>query len=254
LFPDARCVGGPAHSAVLLVDDHSGLIGTPDFVVTLPGAEVEYAGWFLRGEVQIEGNQRASSLAAGGLMDLKEIAAATELLAPDRLPITSRVRLNKCVLKSSGQSTPLDFAFDVGGKKNYVYGKGQKPRYRSTKSRGLISLGEIKDSFKIVCPAADGSQQVITIAAAGKKGEKRKIVLSNLAAGAAQAAHHFDTYYELMRDPQRRPVPERKGFDVSSKVVITRDGPVITDWPDNPDECRFGFFEEAVIRPARARR
>lgn len=240
LLPDARAAGGPEHSAVLLVEDHSGLIGAPDFAVTSAGDDTEFAGYFLRGDVIVEGNEKPEADFTN-VMELREIADASRLLPPEQLPITARVRLDNCKLSGHGSVAKLDFVYMEAGNAKYVYGGKDKPDFRPRVARGNVSLGTIAKLFKITFSSIDGARRVVTIDATNLK---KDIVISNLTAGVAQGTPHFGTYYELMSDVKRRPRPEREGLAQQHHSRQMTAVGHLDDFPDNPDECRFGYFAE----------
>jgi len=230
LLLDARAAGGPQHSAVMLVRDVVGLKGSPDFTITRPSGDVtaqdEYAGWILRGSVEFAGN--FAPFAAPDLaqtMDLKHIGAARRLLPANQRPVTASVRLTRGKLMSSGVSGLFDFHYNENDR---VYGRCNEVELTD---RVKCDLGNVDAPFQVSFQGLDGTRTVVTI----PETVGEPILISNLASGSAQLTHHFGAYYMIadnLRQPSIRSYPER-----CAEVRIW-------DFPDNPDECRSGKYEE----------
>jgi hypothetical protein len=245
LLLDARAVGGPAHSSVLLIKDVPGLKGSPDFTITRPSSiklcgpdgayhpdneeAPEFAGWFLRGDVEFSGNLAPFSKPnLAKTMDIKRIGDARKLVPANLRPLSATVRLDKGQLSSSGVAHYYDFHYFQDGEKRRVYGPGNEVELTDRMS---CDLGEIKGSFQVSFQGITGGRTVVTISDTADLDEP--ILISNLAGGSVKAGEHFDAYFVLAdskRTPsiKQYPRPEQVGVDI----------------PDNPDECRAARFEE----------
>lgn len=227
---DARSVGGPDHSAVMLVLDHEGLKGVPDFTITSrsagAGTEVgEYAGWFLRGDVTFAGDFAAfQAPRLDKTMDLKKVADATGLAPPNQRSISATVLLDAGQLTSGGFEALFDFKHDPGTGEERIYNQAI-----TLSDRLICDLGDVTQPFKVSFTGKDGRHCVVTIADTVKE----PIVISNLVGGAGNTTAHFEAYYELAPGTRKPWI-----------VRYLADGTVMQfDWPDNPDECRTAKFE-----------
>ncbi|MDP1572153.1 MAG: hypothetical protein Q8L86_19320 [Vicinamibacterales bacterium] len=222
----ARAVGGPEHSAVLLVLDHEGLRGTPHFTVTRGGSTSEYAGWFLRGDVKFVGDLGGwEAPEIDSLGKLRYIAKATKLVSEDVRPVTATVHLTHGRLESKEiAKLKIDYEWveydeDNMGKECRLY-----QEYRSEADRALWTLSCGRFPVQISFLSADGGREAVSVA----KPLDEPIVISNLSAGAASSRGHFEIYYEMV-DAKRRP------------AVVRGPSPAAGlggDPPANPDECR----------------
>ena len=243
VLPDARAVGGPEHAAVLLIKDVSGLKGKPDFTVT-GGSDgtvltAEYAGWFLRGDVAFSGSfDKFAEPVLDKTMDVKKVADAKTLVPKNQRPATAQVLIDKGKLFSSGVPFLFDFLFKVGNDEGRVYGPGKEVRLTE---RMTWDLGDLKAPFKISFTSRDGTNTVLTVPEAEKeKDEADKpliLIISNLVGGSVKANPHFDAFYSFCADGKRTPRIQRYKKEKDDQIVID-------DIPDNPDECRAGFFQE----------
>ena len=227
---DSTSVGGPKHSPVLLIKDHEGLRGAPDFTVTMASDGVkpgdEFAGWILSGEVQVSGTDAAPlTLNLGKTGDLKKVAGATVLAPSNERPISAMVTLTSGDVTSSGVEGKFDFEFvDAAGAKQRVYGSAQALTDRVT-----CDLTASKP-FRIRFDSPSG-RRVVTVA----QDVGSPIIISNLVAGSGKATPHFDVYFEVPGDGTRQPTIKR---------VLASGALPQTDPPDNPDECRLMMFEQ----------
>lgn len=229
---DVRAVGGPEHSAVMLVKDVPGLRGVPDFTITRPSDgktdPVEYAGWILRGEVEFSGGFDA--FAAPDLaktMDLKMVSGATDLVSPKRRPLTATVVIEAGKLRSSGTPHHFDFLWldnATPPADQRIYGLGKEVELTD---RMTWELGDVKESFQASFTRADGSRCVVTIP--HDVGEP--IMISNLVGGVGKGAPHFDAFYTLAVGTQ---TPRIQRYNAITGVKL--------DPPENPDECRPATF------------
>lgn len=229
---DVRAVGGPEHTAVMLVKDVPGLKGVPDFTITRPSDgktdPVEFAGWILRGDVEFSGGFDA--FAAPDLaktMDLKTVADAADLVSPGRRPLTATVMVEAGKLRSSGTPHHFDFLWldnDIPPVEQRVYGAGNEVELTD---RLTWELGDVKAAFQVSFTRTDGSRCVVTIP--HDVGET--IMVSNLVGGVGKGAPHFDAFYSLAVGT-RTPHIQRYNKATGMKQ----------DPPENPDECRPATF------------
>ena len=229
VLPDARAVGGPEHAAVLLIKDVSGLKGAPDFTVTRPSDNTrltaEYAGWFLRGDVVFSGALDAFAADVSQTMDVRLIANAKNLVPVDQRPVTAQVSINYGKLGPSGVPLLFDFHYKELGVEKRVYGPGKEV---TLTERMLWDLGNLAVPFKISFMSPDGKHTVLTV----PETVGEPLIISNLSGGAVKANPHFEALY-VFGDGDRTPGIKRY------KVR----GGAAEDIPDNPDECRAGFFQ-----------
>lgn len=229
LLPDAEAAGGPPHQTVLLVEDHwfdkqERLIGSPDFTVTLPGSEREYAGWHLRGSVTLSAPSGRSSADFKDLADLKEISDGQKLVEPNLRPIRASIALPMCSVRGTGLAHHVNFFYPDPNNPNktlQVY-----KSWRSLKKRMTATLKNAPDMVRVAFDGADGGRKVIGIAS-----RVGSLVISNLTSGSVALLPHFDAFYELVDNPARRPQIKRKPKSTSKR-----------DEPINPDECRIMWF------------
>lgn len=220
---DATAVGGPEHSATLVVPDHPGLTGVPDFVVA--DANHEFAGWTLAGEFGIGGRidpaNRAVDLAQTA--NLAEIAQVASVRGD--APVRARCRLPEGRLESTGKA--LSFNFYYADPKS-----GDTPVYENPVTltdRLALSL-RVDGPLRFRLPRAYGGDRAVIIGKPEKLPLNIPIRIANVTAGVAKGAPHFEVYYEAVADPSRRPKIRR--------ITPVKPG---TDIPDNPDECRCMF-------------
>lgn len=220
---DATAVGGPEHSATLVVPDHPGLMGVPDFVVA--DASHEFAGWALAGQFSIGGriDSTGSAIDLSKTADLHTIAE-TSAVSVDA-PVRARCALPRGLLKSSGSEHDFNFYYDDPLKgETAVY-----PRPVKLVDRLALTL-KVDGPLRFRIPRASGGERLIVISKPEELPASSPIRIANITAGVAKGAPHFEVYYEAVASPSRHPkirriVPKKQGADI----------------PDNPDECRCMF-------------
>jgi hypothetical protein len=237
LLLDARAVGGPPHSAVMLVKDVPGLMGSPDFTITRPASHAagkkdtqEYAGWIIRGDLHFSGNLPAFSPPdLSKTMDLKKVGDATALVPVNLRPVSATIKLTNGLLKSSGRAELFDFPYIDGHQEKRVYEKCNEVELTD---RLTCDLGDLTTPIRVSFRGTDGAQTIVTIPASDELDEP--IIISNLVAGSTQAGQHFDAYYTLANNKR---TPRIKRYKRKCEDIAW-------DFPDNPDECRAAKFEE----------
>jgi hypothetical protein len=245
LLPHTRSVGGPAHSPVLLIRDHAGLIGTPHFTITMPDNLDEYAGWYLSGKVRMSGitekyqppdNSPIQNTlpktwrSVQYLANLRDVAGTNDLQDPEVLPLAAEMSLEHGRLEAVGFTDQLTYNYeyeikDAQGKtkKKMIY---PKPRLRA--ERAALRLSDVTAPFKFSFMASGGSPEIVTV----DHTVTSRIVVSNLTAASAQGVSHLDTYYECVKAQFRPRVVRYLPNGKRSK----------DDFPYNPDQCMFAFF------------
>lgn len=226
-IPDVSSLGGPKHAPVLLIRDHSGLRGSPDFVVALPAkpdkSADEYAGWYLTGRVMITGveNKFASSTLVE-TMDLDKITGAQKLRA-DR-PTAATIHLDNGTLSSFGEPRFYNFFYNNMADKVY-------PNAISLRDRLSFDLGDMEAPFAITIESGN-QRRTITVNPA--------LVEQPLVITSSSAGSRFGSHFEAMADVLDAP---------ARTVTIVRyesDGTTVaaTDPPDHEDECYCSKISE----------
>lgn len=257
LLPHTRSVGGPEHTPVLLIRDHVGLVGTPHFTVTLGKRLEEYAGWYIGGRVRLFGLNQKYELpdqseptetkyptwrSVKYLANLGEIADARELQDLELLPLAAEMSLEHGVLIPVGFNDVLRYNYEYEEKdrkgdkikktKKNVY---QAPRLRA--DRAALRIPKVTAPFKISFTGPQGIPEIVTV----NHTVKSRIVVSNLTAASAQAVSHMDTYYECVKGTRRPKVVQY--LPVKPKGYRKKGPEEKDDYPYNPDECIFMWFQ-----------
>jgi hypothetical protein len=220
LLPHTQTVAGPQHWPILLVPDRSGVRGAADFAITLPGSPDEYAGWHIRGELTLEGENlpKFEPPAVDELIDLANVAQSKTLAAQPPVAASVKLTAGKLEPRDTKQRYYNFFYYDDKGDRQPVY-----PAFQKLYDRCVCKLVGVCGSMRFAFTGADGRPQKVIL----PSDFEGRIVISNLSAASGKQIGHLDAYYECL-DAKRR--PEMKG-------AADPNGDVGRDEPDNPDEC-----------------